>query len=78
MKKLVSIPQESHKEVELNNKYISSGGLDCPFCHSPNINAYGSEFDADYMWRNVQCEDCNAEWREEYKLVAAFDFQMPE
>lgn len=41
----------------------------CPKCGSENINWYDSELQNNFVIYNAQCDDCNCEFSEEYKLV---------
>jgi len=42
----------------------------CPFCDSENFDHSAPfEMDAAIAWRDIQCPDCNKQWREEYTLV---------
>lgn len=42
---------------------------ECPFCHSGNITASQPEYECLQMWQKVECESCNAQWRDVYKLA---------
>ena len=51
-------------------EYISKGGQLCPRCKSSDIRTYGeANFDDDYVWQRIICEDCSVEWDDVYKLV---------
>lgn len=41
----------------------------CPFCGSTNINADHGEFDDNQGFRNVDCDNCNKNWVEEFALA---------
>jgi len=55
-------------------KYLEHYGLICPYCDSKNINADCSQFDDNYMWRSVVCEDCKECWTETYMLIDAHSY----
>ena len=41
----------------------------CPFCEHTEITGHQAEFDADYAWRSVTCDKCDAEWRDVFEIV---------
>jgi len=51
------------------DKYVSSGGTECPLCSSRSLE--GGEIDVltGTVLQNVTCLDCGAFWKDEYKLV---------
>ena len=49
-------------------KYLKSPNH-CPKCGSENINSGTIEADGSSAWSNVTCEDCNAVWKDIYKLT---------
>ena len=46
-------------------KYVSSGGILCPYCNSDNIDSHMNS----QGYANVSCDDCEKSWREIWKLV---------
>lgn len=50
-------------------KYLEHNGLICPYCDSKEITATSSDFDDDYCWRNVACDDCGETWQDIYTLT---------
>ena len=40
----------------------------CPLCGHAEITAHQAEFDADYAWRSITCDGCDAEWHDVYEL----------
>jgi transposase-like protein len=49
-------------------KYVASGGLDCPYCGSSDIE--GDEVDIGVGWasQGIVCKSCGQEWFDQYKL----------
>jgi len=52
---------------ELERKYLESPNT-CPFCGSTDIEADHGEFDHDLGFRNIECNGCNKNWVEEFKM----------
>jgi len=51
-------------------EYVQELGQVCPVCQASDIRTAGqANFDADYAWQLVKCEDCNLEWDDVYQLV---------
>lgn len=53
-------------------EYVKSWGLSCPHCGSTNIQTIGPiEADGDGIcaWQDVECNDCQSAWTDEYNLV---------
>ena len=57
-------------------RYLASGGTECPNCHSSDIT--GSQFDVDAgcCWQNISCNECGAEWTDEYELTTVTGFRF--
>ncbi len=56
---------------ELAAKYFEESGCVCPFCGSINLSVSDDvDFDSDYAWRDVSCNSCKQEWKDEYRLIA--------
>ena len=44
----------------------------CPFCDSINFDCQvqnAIEVEGTIAWRDMQCPDCDKQWREEYSLI---------
>jgi formate dehydrogenase maturation protein FdhE len=52
-----------------NKEYLSHSGNKCPFCGSHNISGREVQTDCDYAWRKVDCNDCDKEWTENFKMT---------
>ncbi len=56
------------------NEYVKSGGEACPYCGSKEIEGLGNmEMDGDYAWMIIQCQHCNMEWQDSYRLVGILE-----
>jgi len=49
-------------------EYINSSSH-CPFCGSTEINAGHMEVDGKDAWCKVECDNCGAQWQDNYKLT---------
>jgi len=56
------------KAEELNQKYLNDPDA-CPFCGSTNIIGGYVDCGSDMAFRDVQCNDCQKVWTEEFKLI---------
>ncbi len=56
------------REDELNQKYLNDPDA-CPFCGSTNIIGGYVDCGSDMAFRDVQCNDCQKVWTEEFKLT---------
>lgn len=61
-----------------DKQYTGAGGNKCPFCGSENIsgnafNAYGGS-----TTQEVGCDDCGAEWLDQYILTGYTFTEIPE
>jgi len=55
---------------EQKENYLSSGGVICPYYESTCIEGRGMiECDAGIAWQDVNCNYCDKEWRDLYKLI---------
>jgi len=61
------IPQKLTKAQK--NKYIMSGGNECPLCGSDDIEGGFVEIDNGGAWQPVSCNQCHAEWSDVYNMV---------
>lgn len=62
-----------------SKEYANIGGVRCPVCDSLNLNAgrlEPTEFCKAYQ--NVYCDDCGAEWCDEYELVGYDSLTEPQ
>lgn len=50
--------------------YIASGGVHCPVCKSQNIVGDSFESDAGIAWQEIGCDDCEANWVDNYTLIS--------
>ena len=57
-------------KADLEN-YLKTKGQACPFCQSTDIESQSdiSVGDSGIAWHNIQCNSCDQEWRDEYRLV---------
>lgn len=51
------------------SKYITNGGLECPFCGSDKITAAGIEAVAGQAAQEVQCAGCRKRWQNVFRLA---------
>lgn len=51
-------------------KYIASGGVICPACGSHDIGGASIGVEAGHAFQNVSCNDCGADWTDEYILTS--------
>lgn len=61
---------------EQKEKYLEGGGNQCPVCLSGDIAAGEFNTDDSLVWRKVECEDCGAEWDDEYRLVGISEIYL--
>lgn len=55
---------------EQEKAYIASRGTKCPGCGAESIYANASpEVDGGIAWQDIQCTECDAEWRDIYYLA---------
>lgn len=50
----------------MNDKYISNGASECPFCESKEISAKEAEFGEGVANKEVTCKSCNKVWFENF------------
>ena len=50
--------------------YVAGGGVECPHCGSPEIEASNQEFTDAGIFFDCECTEYLRKWREHYKLVA--------
>jgi DNA-directed RNA polymerase subunit M/transcription elongation factor TFIIS len=60
----------SHPVEKNTQRSISDQLSRCPICDSPHIGYTGEQMDAeDFLYRSVECKECNATWEEEYEFT---------
>ncbi len=62
----------------LEQTYLKGKGLCCPVCGSNNIMYVGDESqrkDLMVLTRDIECHDCESEWKDEYKLSGFIDLK---
>ena len=53
-----------------SEEYASTLGNECPACLSDNIRpTEGIQQDEGICWQSCKCDDCDAEWVDEYSLT---------
>jgi len=62
------------KQSELTPKqhkdYLAHGGTRCPICGGDNfIDLHQQTEDMGHIWQAWRCEDCDAEWTDEFTLT---------
>ena len=57
-------------------KYLEYEGRMCPFCDSTILDADHMDFEDNYGWRSVICQDCKEIWVETYTLTDAHSFNV--
>jgi hypothetical protein len=58
-------------------QYLENGGTCCPNCGSTSIQASALEQDADIAEQMVDCQDCHANWYDQFRLTGYRDLQVP-
>lgn len=53
-----------------DEEYLAHDGVRCPFCRSRDIVGESVEINVGSATQDVYCNVCEAEWYDEYKLVA--------
>ena len=54
---------------EQKQKYFETGGGQCPFCRSKEIEGTGDmETDSDWMTNRIECLTCGKTWDDIYTL----------
>lgn len=48
--------------------YLKHHGVQCPFCHSYNLDADPMGFDIELQTMEITCLDCGETWVDEYEL----------
>jgi hypothetical protein len=51
-------------------RYIETGGNECPFCGSLDIETDGQiQTDSGIAWQPIKCNKCDETWEDIYDLV---------
>lgn len=50
-------------------EYLACGGGQCPFCRSTDITGDTIEVDGTTAWQPVVCNECDAEWQDNFNLT---------
>ena len=50
-------------------EYVARQGGFCPACDSGNIQGGPIDVDAGSSWQECCCQDCDAEWHDDYVLT---------
>jgi len=59
-----------------NEEYIKTGGNNCPFCKSDEIESESQvQVDSTSAWQDVECKSCGRHWQDVYNLVG-FDAKI--
>lgn len=57
-------------------KYVSSGGNECFNCHSSDLSGSEVEMDTGWASQHITCQECGAEWDDEYELTNVINFTL--
>lgn len=69
---------QKQKGYKMNQKqkdfYLQNRASKCPYCHSENIQGTGQrDFDDDWASNEIECLDCNKQWKDIYILQDVVD-----
>lgn len=53
----------------IQSKYVTKGGIRCPWCESSDITGGFVEVDTGTAWQPMSCTECDAEWEDQYVLT---------
>jgi hypothetical protein len=68
----------AQKAPKLNDKqYVKASGQRCPWCNGKNTNQLGCDVDGSTAWCNCDCEDCGAEWTDQFELTGYNKLHAP-
>ena len=56
-------------------QYVKRSGLCCPSCGSNDISANDLDTEGTSAWQQVSCNDCFAEWRDDFTLTGYSDLE---
>jgi len=54
---------------EQKRKYLSIGGVLCPYCGSDDIQGESMEINEGEAAQEVNCNDCDGQWYDIYALI---------
>lgn len=60
-----------------DKEYVEKGGNHCPHCGSTDITGSGVEIASGTAMQGVSCNECDAEWVDQYKLVGYETIEEP-
>jgi transcription elongation factor Elf1 len=55
--------------------YIQNSGCFCPICNSGDVSGSNIQIDGGIAWQEIDCGNCNASWRDYYKLAGYENLQ---
>jgi transposase-like protein len=62
--------KQNELTVEQRKYYLAHGGVVCPICHGKNFtDVHQQTEDSGYIWQVWRCDDCDAEWTDEFTLT---------
>ena len=62
--------KQSELTIEQRKYYLAHGGVRCPICRGQNFtDVHQQTEDAGYIWQLWRCDDCDAEWTDEFTLT---------
>lgn len=61
--------ENAHRQWATDEEYVAHGGNHCPACGSENLEGGHVSIHAGRAVQEVTCDDCCAEWEDNYKLV---------
>ena len=57
-------------------KYLASGGGNCPVCGKDNIEGSSVEIDSGIASQEIFCNDCESSWTDQYTLTGYADLKI--
>lgn len=67
----------SDRQPDPQQTYLECGGTCCPNCGSTSIQASAMEQDGHLAEQMVDCQDCHANWWDQFRLTGFRDLQLP-
>jgi hypothetical protein len=55
--------------------YRETNWMGCPLCLSTDITGGSIDIDGKYAYQEIQCDECDATWIEEYVAHRRFDIE---
>lgn len=59
-------------------KYLASGGGNCPVCGKDNVEGSSVEIDSGIASQEIYCVDCHSSWTDQYTLTGYSDLNITE